>query len=141
MEKQTFRLDSKEKVRLAFVEAFRRATELVLLGKVIVLEIRGETRNDRQNRLLHAALGDIAKQLEWAGKKRDIDTWKRLCMAAWLRARGESVEILPAIDGHGVDIVFTRTSKLTKAECAEFCEFIFAWGVDNGVTFHDTITN
>jgi (p)ppGpp synthase/HD superfamily hydrolase len=29
-------------------------------------------------------LGDIARQVDWAGKKRDTDTWKRLLTAAWL---------------------------------------------------------
>ena len=55
---------------------------------------------------------------------------KRLLVAAWLRARGESVEILPALDGHGIDVVFRRTSSLTKAECGELIDFIEAWRVD-----------
>ena len=70
----------------------------------------------------------MATQIEWAGKRRDVETWKRLLIAAWLRARGESVELLPALDGNGVDVVFARTSKLTGAECSELCEFIYAWG-------------
>lgn len=106
-------------------------------GHRLVLEVRPETRSDKQNRLLHAMLADIAGQVEWAGKKRDVETWKRLLMAAWLRARGESVELLPAIDGHGVDVVFRRTSKLTRAECAELCDWIMAWCVDQGVVLGD----
>ncbi len=98
-----------------------------------MLEIRPETRSDAQNRLLHACLGEISKSLEWAGKKRDIETWKRLLTAAWLRARGEGVEVLPAIDGHGIDVVFRHTSKLTKSECAELSEFVMAWAAQNGV--------
>lgn len=69
-------------------------------------------------KLLHAVLTDISKQLEWAGAKRDTETWKRPLVAAWLRARGEALEMLSAIDGHGADIVFRRTSKLTRAERA-----------------------
>jgi hypothetical protein len=53
--------------------------------------------------------------------------------AAWLRARGEHVEILPALDGHGVDVVFRPTSKLSRAECAELSEFIMAWGTERDV--------
>lgn len=103
----------------------------------MVLEVRPETRSDAQNKLLHAMLGDIAKQMDWAGKKRDIDTWKRLLTAAWLRARGESVELLPALDGHGVDVVFRHTSKLTRAECSELCEYIIAWCAENDVALRD----
>jgi hypothetical protein len=51
----------------------------------LTLEIRPEKRSDAQNRLLHACLSEISKQVEWAGAKRDVDTWKRLLTAA-LRA-------------------------------------------------------
>lgn len=102
-------------------------------GGRLVLEVKQETRSDRQNRLLHAMLGDIAAQVEWAGKKRDAEVWKRLLTAAWCRARREQVELLPALDGHGVDIVFRRTSQLTRAECAELCDFIMAWAAENDV--------
>ncbi|MTW38027.1 recombination protein NinB, partial [Streptococcus pneumoniae] len=88
-------------------------------------------RTDAINARLHASIGDIAKQLDWAGKRRDIETWKRLLVAAWLRARGEALEILPAIDGRGVDIVFKRTSKLTQRETGELCEYVYAWGAQN----------
>jgi hypothetical protein len=106
---------------------------MLMAGHRIVGEFRQETRSDAQNRLLHGWIGQIARQLEWAGKKRDTDTWKRLLVAAWLRARGEHVEILPALDGHGVDVVFRHTSKLTRAECSELCEFVMAWAAQNGV--------
>jgi hypothetical protein len=106
---------------------------MLMAGHRLVLEVRQETRSHAQNRLLHSRIGDIARQVEWCGKKRDIDTWKRLLTAAWLRSRGESVELLPAIDGHGVDVVFRHTSKLTRAECAELSEYILAWGDERGV--------
>ena len=106
---------------------------LVAGDQRLTLEIRPEKRSDAQNRLLHACLGEISKQVEWAGCKRDVDTWKRLLTAAWLRARGEPIEMLPALDGHGVDIVFRRTSQLTKAECAELSEFVMAWAAERGI--------
>ncbi len=104
----------------------------------LTLEIRPEKRSDAQNRLLHACLSEISKQVEWAGCKRDVDTWKRLLTAAWLRARGEPIEMLPALDGHGVDIVFRRTSQLTKAECAELSEFVMAWAAERDIVIHAT---
>jgi hypothetical protein len=91
------------------------------------LAVKPQKRNLSQNALLHARLTEIADKHEWAGSKRDPETWKRLLTAAWLRARGESIEILPALDGHGVDVVFRRTSDLTKGECAELIDFINAW--------------
>lgn len=109
------------------------AKPIIAEGKRLIVEIRLETRSDAQNRLLHSRIADIARQLEWFGAKRDVDCWKRLLMDAWLRARGENVEVLPALDGHGVDVVFRRTSKLTRAECVEFSDYILAWGDERGV--------
>lgn len=95
------------------------------------------TRSSSQNAKLHAMLTEIAGQKEWAGMRRDVDTWKRLMVAAWCRARGENVELLPALDGHGVDIVFRRTSELSKGEMAELIEFVQAWAVEQGVQLSD----
>lgn len=103
-------------------------------GHRMEVVVRQAKRSDMQNAKLHATLSDIAKQVDWAGKKRDAETWKRLLTAAWLRARGESVEILPAVDGHGVDVVFRRTSHLTVKECAELLEFVQAWAVEQGIS-------
>lgn len=91
------------------------------------------TRSLAQNAKLHALLSDIASILEWAGSKRDVETWKRLLTAAWLRARNEPIEMLPSLDGHGVDIVFRRTSELTVNEMIELIEYIQSWAVGNGI--------
>ncbi len=97
------------------------------------VEIKPITRSLAQNAKLHALITDIAKALEWAGAKRDVETWKRLLTAAWLRARGEPIEMLPALDGHGVDIVFRRTSELTVNEMIELIEYVQAWAVGNEI--------
>lgn len=121
----------------AIMTAWHNVKGMLMAGdRRLTLEIRPEKRSDAQNRLLHACLSEISKQVEWAGCKRDVETWKRLLTAAWLRARGEPIEMLPALDGHGVDIVFRRTSQLTKAECAELSEFVMAWAAERGIVIH-----
>lgn len=111
--------------------------QLLAGGRPLTVEVREEKRSDAENRLLHVMLQHISKTIEWAGKKRDVETWKRLLTAAWCRARNEQVELLPALDGHGVDIVFRRTSMLTRSECADLISFIFAWGAENDIVFPD----
>lgn len=103
----------------------------LMAGHRMVIEVRQEKRSLKENAMLHALLGQISENMEWAGRRRDIETWKRLLTAAWLRARGEPLEMLPALDGRGVDIVFRRTSELTRAECAELIEFVLAWAAQN----------
>ena len=110
---------------------------MLMAGHKLQLDCKPETRSSAENRMLHALIGEIARQKEWAGAKRDVECWKRLLVSAWCRTRGESVEILPALDGHGVDIVPARTSKLTKAECADLIGYVQAWAADNGVVTLD----
>lgn len=110
---------------------------MTIAGHHLTITAKPVTRSSSQNAKLHAMLTEIAGQKEWAGMQRDVDTWKRLMVAAWCRARGENVELLPALDGHGVDIVFRRTSELSKAEMAELIEFVQAWAAEQGVQLSD----
>lgn len=86
--------------------------------------------------MLHSCLSDIAEQVEWHGKKLDLDVWKRLCTAAWLRELGESPELIPALDGKGFDVIFERTSKMTVKQMTSLIEWCLAFGAQNGVAFH-----
>lgn len=113
---------------LAHQEARRRAMAwLAEAPEGSVVSVGAPVRNGAQNALLHSLLGEIAERVQWAGKLRPIETWKRLLCAAWLRAEGESIELLPAIDGHGVDFVYSPTSSLSKAQCASLIDFVTAW--------------
>ena len=138
-ERLSLRWYSAQQAHNSLQELWAWAKPLLLAGHRLMVEIKPETRSTAQNARLHAMLGDVARQIEWAGKKRDVTTWKRLMTAAWLRARGEQVEVLPAIDGHGVDIVFERTSRLSRDECGELMEFIAAWGAEHGVEFREAL--
>ena len=115
------------------VKIWQWAKAMMIAGHRVTVEARKATRSTEQNRLLHSRIGDVAKHVAWAGAKRAPEVWKRLLTAAWLRARGESIEILPALDGHGVDVVFRHTSELSIAECVELSDFILAWGDEHGV--------
>lgn len=99
----------------------------LLAGNAYTLKLEEPKRTLSQNALLHAMLQDIAQRREWAGRRWDVLVWKRLLTAAWMRTRGDQVLMVPAVDGHGFDVVFERTSRLSKAEMTELVEFITAW--------------
>ena len=101
--------------------------------KPVKVTIKDLDRSGEQNKKLHAALGDIARQVEHAGKKWDILIWKRLLTAAWMREEGENPVLIPAVDGNGFDIVYDRTSKLTVKQCASLLEWIQAFGAEHCV--------
>lgn len=114
-------------------QAWQWAKAMLTAGHRIALDMRLETRSDAQNRLLHSRINDIRKHCEWAGKRWDTEDWKRLLTAAWCRTRNESAEMVPALDGRGFDVLYRRTSKLSRRECADLSEFIMAWGTEQGV--------
>lgn len=129
-DRQLFRLVH-DTARNRACEAVRKATH------GMVVEIKPPTRTLEQNRLLHAALTDLAEQVDWRGLRFDVDTWKRLCTAAWLRERGEQPELIPALDGKGFDIIYEHTSKMTVQQLSELLEWIFAFGAQNGCQFKE----
>lgn len=105
---------------------------MLTAGHRLDIVARPAKRSTEHNARLHAMLGWLSKNVKWAGEKRSIDHWKRLTVAAWERARGESVEYLPALDGKGIDIVFRHTSEMSGRDMAELIEWIFAWAAMEG---------
>jgi hypothetical protein len=99
------------------------------------MEVKPENRSSLQNARLHVMLTELSREVEWCGQKLPMETWKRLCMAAWMREERQSPQLIPSLDGHGVDIVYERTSKLTKDECGRLMEWIEAFAAERGLVF------
>ena len=97
-------------------------------------------RTVEQNDALHAILAEIAAQRDWprgTGQMLDIEQWKRLMMAAWERTQGRHADLYPALDGHGADVVYRRSSRLNKHEFSELIEFAKAMAVELDVELHE----
>jgi hypothetical protein len=92
-----------------------------------ICKVTQETRSLEANALLHALLAEISAKEKWAGELRDKETWKRLLTCAWMRATNRNVEMLPAVDGHGFDVLYRRTSTLSVREMNELIEYIQCW--------------
>ena len=117
----------------AMRKAWAWAKPMLVAGHRLTLTLKAEKRSAPQNATLHATIDEIARQCEWAGRKWDAEVWKRLLVAAWMRASGERVLVVPALDGAGVDVVFERTSRLTRAQCSDLLEYVSAWAAQHGV--------
>jgi hypothetical protein len=133
--KETATLFNRQQAHQVFTALWERVKAELQGGKRLQVSVKPETRREAQNRLLHAALQDVSAQASWAGRKHDILVWKRLITAAWLRTKGEHAEMIPALDGHGFDVIYEKTSELSVADCADLCDYLFAWGAENGVRF------
>lgn len=99
------------------------------------VEVREPTRNDPQNKALHSALTDLAKQAKWKGQSLPAGVWKRLCVAAWMRENGKNPLCVPALDGQGFDVIYERTSKLSVKQCSSLTDWIYALGAELDVKF------
>ena len=97
------------------------------------VEIKEPKRNLEQNSKLWPALHEISEQVEHHGRKYDAETWKAIMM----NALGQEMRFVPTLDGKSVFPLGMRSSELSKREMSELIEFIIAWGVQNGVKFHD----
>ena len=97
------------------------------------VEIKAAKRTLPQNDRMWGMLTDIAQQKKHFGKKITTDTWKIL----FLHAVGNEVKFLQSLDGTEFIPHGHRSSDLTKEEMSDVIEFMFAWGAENGVVFHD----
>ena len=126
-------MEERQIFRLAHDEARRRAIAAVTVAPDgYIVRIAPPTRTLEQNAKLHALLGEIAERREWAGRRWDIDAWKRLLVGAWSRAQGSAVQMLPALDGAGVEVIYRQTSALSVRETADLIEWIEAWDATDG---------
>ncbi len=97
------------------------------------VEFKATKRTLDQNSRMWAMLTDVATQATHMGKKYTPDQWKVLFMAAC----GNEVQFLPSLDGSTFIPWGQRSSDLSKQEMTDLIEFIFAWGAEHGVTFHE----
>lgn len=98
-------------------------------AKVVVSAV--DERTARQNRMLHATIGDISKQVVWYGKKLTIQEWKYVFTAAV-----EKQEVVLGIDG-GFVVLGRSTSRMPKKMFAALITVALAFGDERGVKWKD----
>ena len=111
-------------------ETIHRVINCAPVGSVV--NVKPPRRTLDQNAKLHAMISDIARAKP-EGRNYPVDIWKPLFLAMC----GHKVRFEPALDGNGVVPIGFRTSRLTKAECAELIDCIEAYGAQHGVLFSD----
>ena len=65
----------------------------------LVVSFSDPDRTLPQNSLFHALCGDVSKQLQWAGKRRNLSEWKVLFVSGHAVATGKPGEVVPGIEG------------------------------------------
>ena len=109
---------------------------LVAGGRRLVLEVRPETRSDRQNRLLHALFADVAAQALWMGQKRTPAEWKVLFVSGHSVATKQGAELVPGLEGEFLNLR-ESTARMGKARMASLLDYVTAWAVAHGVELRE----
>jgi hypothetical protein len=104
----------------------------------VVIKRRGRT--DKQNRMLHASLSDIAEQLPWpkdTGELHDVTWWKRRATLGWMNETKMHPEVIESLDGEDFGFLLPHTSDLSTEQLAALNEWVWAFGATNGVVFKE----
>lgn len=131
------RLHNAQQAHSAIQQAWAHAKGyLMASGAPMVLEVRPETRSDRQNKLLHALFGDVAKQAEWMGKKRGPEEWKLLFVSGHAVATKQGADLVPGLEGEFLNLR-ESTARMGKARMASLLEYVMAWCAEHGVELRE----
>lgn len=131
------RLYNAQQGRQAIQQAWAHAKGyLMASGAPMVLEVRTETRSDRQNRLLHALFGDVSNQSEWMGKKRTPAEWKLLFVSGHAVATKQGADLVPGLEGEFLNLR-ESTARMSKARMASLLEYVISWAIDHGVELRE----
>ena len=117
-----------------------------LLYEVIIREYDEKSR--AQEEKYHAMISDISKQLLHNGEKLDAESWKRLLIEAFVIvmqeiAKGENkpdpfhgkARLIMSLDGKRIVQLGVQSRSFGKKVASDFIEYLYAYGVDNGVKF------
>lgn len=116
------------------------------LYEVIIREYDEKSREQEEK--YHAMIGDISKQLLHNGEKLDSESWKRLLIEAFVIvmqeiAKGENkpdpfhgkARLIMSLDGKRIVQLGVQSRLFGKKVASDFIEYLYAYGVDNGVKF------
>ena len=97
------------------------------------IEFKPPKRSLPQNDRMWAMLTDIALHMKANGKDYSTDQWKVI----FLHAIGREVSFIPSLDGKTFIPWGQSSSDLGIKEMTDLIEYMFSWGAENGVDFHE----
>ena len=125
-------------------ENAKRAIDRAPYGITVLIEEQKKSRMAEMK--YHAMIGDIAKQVDLIGERRDVEDAKRLLIDAFARvmaANGTPLRhqsrIIPSLDGSGFVQLGIQSRRFTVSEASEFIEYLYSFGDEHGVVWSETV--
>lgn len=136
-------MTDKRKFILAHPEARQRAIHAVSEAPVgFSVTIAPPVKKREQEEKYHAMIGDIAAQVEYAGRKWSADDMKRLLVdefAEEMRQAGTPLHhdsrVVPSFDGRRIVQLGIQTREFRVKEASDFIEYLFAFGAQHDVVW------
>jgi hypothetical protein len=98
------------------------------------ITFKKSTRSLDQNSLMWARLTEIARQVDWYGRKLTPTDWKDMFTASLRKATS-----VPGIDPGTVVVLGLHTSDMTKDEMGLLLDLIDAFAAERGISFQETV--
>lgn len=136
-------MSEKRKFILAHTEARQRAIQAVSEAPAgFSVVIAPPQKKREQEEKYHAMIGDIARQVEYAGRKWDAEDMKRLLIdefAEEMRQAGTPLHhdsrVIPSFDGRRIVQLGIQSRQFYVKEASDFVEYLFAFGAQHGVVW------
>ena len=123
----------------AIMQMWTQAKPYLLAGHKLVMTVEKEKRSLPQNAIIHAVIGEIAKQARHVGSRLDAEDFKRLLVHQFAKEIGlDAGRIVPSLDGTGFVQLGMQTRNFTKEQASEFLEWLYAWAAQNGVEINES---
>lgn len=124
---------SLKQFRLAHTLARKGASEFCYSApENTVVIFKEATRTLDQNAKLQPMCRDVAEQVIWHGQRLSADDWRHMFVASYNKGQ----RAVPGIDG-GFVVLGASSKKLSKRECADVIEIIYAFGAEYDVKWSD----
>ena len=117
----------------AIAEMWLTMKALLIAGHRLKFGFETEKRTLSQNGKFHAICGDVEKSgFSYLGKARSAQQWKVLFVSGHAIATGESVEMVPGLEGEYVNLR-ESTAAMLKERKSSLIEYTLAWCAMNDV--------
>ena len=116
-----------ETARARAIEAVKNAPE----GWSVTVE--EPKRNAEQNAKFHALCEDLARTVEWAGKKRTKDQWKILLVSGHAVATKQGAEMVPGLENEFCNLR-ESTANMSIKRMSSLIEYAQAFAAQHEVT-------
>lgn len=115
-----------------------------LEGGPVALQLSRPSKSREQEQKYHAMIGDIARQVDWDGKRHDPEIWKAWLIDQFeqeLKANGESLRkpsrVIISLDQQRAITVRPSSANFSKSEGAQFIELLHKFGAEFGVVWSE----